>query len=119
MKTPNDIKRRNSNSGSVGQFMRWRERLVHVSAQPVEHPDYVAARRSRNKMALALYTGPLWKVIKGNGKTYNVGSNNVKRTRRIVKHGKRIHRRGLLPYQREAMNMVMNPDVTRVVIVSR
>lgn len=41
MKKPNDIKRPNSNSGSLGQTYRRRERLIHVSKAFVrrEHRD--------------------------------------------------------------------------------
>ena len=41
MKKPNDIKRPNSNSGSLGQTYRRRERLIHVSKSFVrrEHRD--------------------------------------------------------------------------------
>ena len=88
MKTPNDIKRPNIKSGSVGQFKSWRERMVHVSAQIITHPLYAMHREAGTLMN---YSGPRWMV--GRTSTYNVGSNKVKRVRRIVKHGKRMNRK--------------------------
>lgn len=77
MQHPNDIKRPNSRSGSVGQFMRSRWNLVHLSAQLVDHPLYTHAARIGH---LRSYTGPRWSVR--TGQPYDLGRNHGKRVRR-------------------------------------
>ncbi|KAF1706254.1 hypothetical protein [Pseudoxanthomonas sacheonensis] len=67
MKTPNDKKQLNSGGGSLGQFYRSREQMMHVSKRFIRilGPEYL----------------PL------HGETYNVGRNATKRdskTRRFV-----------------------------------
>lgn len=77
MRKPNDKKRPNSNSGSMGQFKQSRLRLVHLSAPLLNHPLFIHAAKQR---ALASYTGPRYAV--GHGTTLNVRRNAMKRKRR-------------------------------------
>ena len=56
----NPIKRPNSNSRSLGQFKRSRERMFHLSAAIIDHPAAVIAR-AENKP----YFGPLRIAEKG------------------------------------------------------
>jgi hypothetical protein len=70
MQHPNDTKRPNSNSGSVGQFLRTRAVMVHQSA---------AAQMIQNPLGAHL---PLVPYIQRHGITSNVGRNKAKRERR-------------------------------------
>lgn len=71
MKKPNDVKRPNSNSGSLGQTLRARERAVHVSAR-------AEMREVKNKDGVVTHRVP-WVE---NGTTYDIGSSESKRIRR-------------------------------------
>lgn len=114
MSHPNDFKRPNSRSGSVGQFMRSRWILVHLSAQLFDHPLYAAAARIGR---LSTYTGPRWSVR--NEQPYNMGRNAAKRARRTrdaLHRGPAKTAKGsrlgdlLRPYQREHVRRMRMVD---------
>lgn len=81
MKQPNDSKRKNSNSGSLGQFLRSRERMVHKScdARMVVNPKDPK--------------GPWIAWVQSPGETYNVGRNLDKRTHRASKSSRKHWRK--------------------------
>lgn len=92
MKKPNDKKRPNSNSGSMGKFLNSRRCMAHISAQLINHPLWLHAADHR---ALSSYTGPRWLVAKGT--TLFINRNALKRQRRelmvYVAGSERAHRR--------------------------
>lgn len=70
MKHPNDNRRPNSRSGSLGQYLRSRERLVHKSADAWMQANPVSPMAPR----IPMQTRP--------GVTYNAGRNKAKREAR-------------------------------------
>jgi len=70
MKKPNDIKRKNNNSGSLGQFLRSRGVMLHKSCDVAMLPDPWNPE------------GPRVNPWVGKGETYNVGRNADKRKAR-------------------------------------
>lgn len=63
-----------------GQFLRSRERMVHVSAQIIRNPQ-AAVAESLNMF----FPGP--QFIADKGVTFNVGRNKGKRERRLRRFG--------------------------------
>ena len=82
MKTPNDKKRRNSNSGSVGQFQRGREKMIHLSAQIIDHPMFLHAAKVGTAKT---YQGPRYAI--GAVRTLFVKRNQMKRKRAALMSG--------------------------------
>lgn len=69
------IKRPNSNSGSLGQFLRGRERMVHVSKRFMPNPAAVLAEQANKP-----FYGPRYLALPG--ETLDLGRNAAKRARR-------------------------------------
>lgn len=72
MKAPNDTKRPNSRSGSLGQFFRRSGNMVHVSKRFVRNPLAVQAELESKP-----FHGPQFLGLPGD--TYDVGRNAAKR----------------------------------------
>lgn len=72
MKQPNDVKRPNPSTPSLGRTYRERSRMVHVSKRFIRNPLSVAA-----EAANLPFNGPDFVALPG--ETYNIGRNADKR----------------------------------------
>lgn len=79
MVKPIPVKRPNTKGESLGQFLRGRERMLHVSAYIIDHPLFTAAVNAGSAMT---YQGPRFMV--GSTHTARHGNNERKRQRRAV-----------------------------------
>lgn len=77
MNHPNDKKRPNTNRGSVGQFKRGRENLIHVAAHArmIDNPLAMLAAKEGKEF----FGDKLIPWTQKPGMTFNVGRNAVKR----------------------------------------
>lgn len=78
MQSPNDTKRPNSRSGSLGQFYRSRSNMVHVSKRFIRNPLAVQA-----EMESKPFNGPNYLPLPGD--TYNIGRNADKRAAKAAR----------------------------------
>lgn len=78
MKSPNDTKRPNSKSGSLGQTCRSRGNMVHVSKSFIRNPMAQMAELQSKP-----FNGPQYLPLPGN--TLNVGRNAAKRAAKAAR----------------------------------
>lgn len=75
MKKPNDVKRKNPSTPSLGRTYRNRGVMVHVSKRFIRNPQAIQAELDNKP-----FDGPEFLPL--HGETYNVGRNAAKREKK-------------------------------------